>query len=1050
MATCSRCGAASGEETRFCAICGAPLAEPPEREARKVVTILFCDLVESTKLAERFDPEALQRLLARYFVGARTIVERHGGTVEKFIGDAVCAVFGMPAVREDDALRGVRAAVELRDAVVSLDGQLGSPGLVTRIGVNTGEVFAAGTDLSVAGDAVWTAKRLEEAAPRGGILLGPTTWTLVRGEVDAEQLPPVLLKGKQERVDVFLLKELRPGAPGAARRLDSPLVGRTREVTELRSALAEAEALTEPQLVMLLGPAGIGKTRLVRELAVGAPHARLLVGRCLPYGDGITYWPLVEVVRHAAGLAGDEPATEARDRLGKLLADAPNANRIVDGLAAAVGLGGEASAAEVFLAARRLLECLAHEQPLIVVFDDLQWAEPVFCDLVQYVARESRGARLVLCCVARPEFLEGRPAWSAARTIELEALPAEETRLLISNLLGHALGAVAGDRVAAAAEGNPLFVEELLRMLIDEDVLVREDGGWRIARDPRGVPMPASITALLTARLDRLPSEERLVIERAAVIGEVFSVETVGALVGVGEVSDLKALLGALERKELVRARMERRAGEAEWRFGHILIRDAAYAGLPKLARAELHERVARSISDSAGEFEVDEIAGYHLAEAAGALTDLDPLDERIASLAVEAAARLASGARRALARGDRHATSALLERVVSLLGCDDPERLALLVDLGAALKFTGRLDEAEAWVREAADRANSSGLTLVAHRASLELADLHWYTAPERGTDELWRAATAAVPVFEREGAAAPLAEAWWALAEVHLFHCEFGKMRTAVERGLEAAQGASREERARFRSATGLAAMLGPTPVERARQLCAQLRDEIEGHPVYAALLQLYEANLDALDGRFEEARARAEASRAPMEEFGRRILLGSQRRYAGRIELLAGDAAAAEGLLRDGFRTLREFGERGNAASVAADLARTLHVLGRDSEAEAMAATASDLGSPDDIEVQVFSRLARAGARRAAGAVDEAVAISREAVDIAEGTDASSMRGDALLELGRVLRDGGSDGDADDAARRALELYEAKGNRVGAAAAREFLAFPEVSLR
>src|SRR2546421_9377321 len=286
MATCLRCGAASGEDARFCAACGAPLAARAERGARKIVTILFCDLVESTKLAERFDPEALQRLLARYFVGARTIVERHGGTVEKFIGDAVCAVFGVPAVREDDALRAVRAAVELRDAVVSLDAQLGAPGLATRIGVNTGEVFAAGTDLSVAGDTVWTAKRLEEASPRGGVLLGPTTWALVRGEADAEPLPPVPLKGKSEELDVFLLRELTPGAPGPARRLDLPLVGRERELAALRGALADAETLAEPRLVTLLGPAGIGKTRLVRELAVGAPHVRLLAGRCLPYGDG--------------------------------------------------------------------------------------------------------------------------------------------------------------------------------------------------------------------------------------------------------------------------------------------------------------------------------------------------------------------------------------------------------------------------------------------------------------------------------------------------------------------------------------------------------------------------------------------------------------------------------------------------------------------------------------------------------------------------------------------------------------------------------------------
>src|SRR5256714_3903932 len=252
MATCLRCGAASGEDARFCAACGAPLAAPAEREARKIVTILFCDLVESTKLAERFDPEALQRLLARYFVGARTIVERHGGTVEKFIGDAVCAVFGVPAVREDDALRAVRAAVELREAVVSLDTQLGSPGLATRIGVNTGEVFTAGTDLSVAGDTVWTAKRLEEAAPRGGVLLGPTTWALVRGEADAEPLPPVPLKGKSEELDVFLLRELTPGAPGPARRLDLPLVGRKRELAALREALADSETLAEPRLVTLL------------------------------------------------------------------------------------------------------------------------------------------------------------------------------------------------------------------------------------------------------------------------------------------------------------------------------------------------------------------------------------------------------------------------------------------------------------------------------------------------------------------------------------------------------------------------------------------------------------------------------------------------------------------------------------------------------------------------------------------------------------------------------------------------------------------------------
>ena len=338
----------------------------------------------------------------------------------------------------------------------------------------------------------------------------------------------------------------------------------------------------------------------------------------------------------------------------------------------------------------------------------------------------------------------------------------------------------------------------------------------------------------------------------------------------------------------------------------------------------------------------------------------------------------------------------------------------------------------------------------LVAHRARLELADLHWYTAPDEGTQGLWRAATEAVPVFEQAEASAPLAEAWWAIAEVHLFHCEFEQMRAALEQGLAAAKDASREERARLQHQSDWRQCWDRLLSRRRVGFAASCAAEVEDHPVYAALLLLYEAHLEALDGRFEEARAMAEASRRPMEEFGRRILLGSQRRYSGQIELLAGEEAAAEALLRDGYQTLREFGERGNAASVAAFLARALQALGRGDEAEAMALEAVDLGSPEDVEMQVYARLARAAARLAADAVEDAVAIASQAVDIAERTDASTMRGDALLELGRALRGTGVEEDADDAVRRALELYDAKGNRVGAATAREFLASPGVSLR
>lgn len=445
MSACASCGVELPENAKFCLECGAKIeaTSAAAQERRKVVTILFSDVAGSTALGEALDPEAVRGLMSRYFMAMKEVIERHGGTVEKFIGDAVMAVFGIPTLHEDDALRAVRAAAQMREALAALNTELHAERGVTiqtRTGITTGEVVAgdpsAGQTL-VTGDTVNTAARLEQAAAPGEILIGEPTWRLVRDAVRAEPVEPVSAKGKALPVPAYRLVSVAAGVEGHLRRMDAPLVGRERELRLLTEAWDRAREERSPQLFTLLGAAGVGKSRLVGEFLAGvSEEARVLRGRCLPYGEGITYWPLAEALRDTVGITDADDRAAALRKLRALVAGERDAALLVARLATAIGLSDEpAPQAELFWAVRRTLEHLARQQPAVVVFEDIHWAEPTFLDLLDHLADWSRDAPLFLLVPARPELLDARSGWAGgklnASTVLLESLPAEATARLI-------------------------------------------------------------------------------------------------------------------------------------------------------------------------------------------------------------------------------------------------------------------------------------------------------------------------------------------------------------------------------------------------------------------------------------------------------------------------------------------------------------------------------------------------------------------------------------------------------------------------------------------
>ena len=1057
MAACPNCGSENVEGANFCSVCGTRLAAASSNTAdvRKTVTIVFCDVTGSTELGERLDPESMRKVMARYFDVMRGVLERHGGSVEKFIGDAVMAVFGIPQLHEDDALRAVRAAAQMRTSLDELNRELEPEHgveLACRIGVNTGEVLVGAEHAEhndfgrLTGDPVNTAARLEAAAEPGEILIGAETHRLVEDAVEDRPLDPLSLKGKERPVPAYRLLSVLSEVGQARRALTSAMVGRERELEDLTRAFERATDDRSCVLFTILGAAGEGKTRLVEEfLSTVGDSATVVSGRCLPYGEGITYWPVAEAIRSALDVQAFDPPEEVAARLAAAVAGDEHAPAIAGRLAEVLGLGeGIGSAEETPWAIRRFLEILATERPLVALWEDIHWGEPAFLDVVDHVVDWSRDASIMLVCTARPEFLDTRSGWGggklSATTVSLQPLDRAASAELIANLIGDAdLPPDASERLTEAAGGNPLFVEQMLSMMIDDGQLVQQNGGWATVGDLHSVSVPPTVAALLAARLERLAEHERRAVECASVIGKEFYVGAVSELLPEPLGTDAGDLVLSLVRKGLVLPDRSAISGEDAFRFRHILIRDAAYSAIPKERRADLHERFADWIVGVAGDraSEQDEIVGYHLEQAVRYRETLGPLDDRARDLAGRASDRLASAARRALGRHDLQAVANLLGRAEALLEPVDPTRIALLPDLASALWEVGSSDEARAVMREAISRADEIGDPEISANVTL----VRWFLREEdfKGDHDRARSdALEAVAVFERTGNQDGLTRAWQLIASIEWDLGQAGKQLAALDRALDhARRGGNTFETAEVLLNATASLVRGPRSVREGIERAETILMEYRGDRAAEAFTGHALAHLRARLGDFEGARDEASRYRGFFHDTGQVLSYWYSAEVLFDVEMLAGNADAANTVAEEARAALLEHGIRWSY--LAAFLAQSRLALGRLDEASDVAADAvtSSIAVERALGLGVLARIAatKGDAARAHEKIGEAVAI-------VEQTDFLFDRGTVYLDQSAVLGELGNAEGSRAALERALSEFERKGDVVSARRTRALL--------
>jgi class 3 adenylate cyclase len=986
----------------------APL-DKPTMQFRRLVTILFVDVVESMALAEALDPEALGQVLQRYFGTVSAALTRHGGTVEKYAGDAVMAAFGIPLSHEDDALRAARAAIDIRVGMAALNERLVHEygvGLEVRIGIESGEVVATPTDARqrlVTGAAVGVAARLEQMAGADEIVVGALAGRLIDHAARLEPLGALEIKGKREPVRAFRLVEITPVAPAFERRLDAPLVGRKRELAALRRALKRAVEGSATRVAVAIGPPGVGKSRLAAELTRRARGVTTLWGRCLSYGDGITYWPLREALEHAAESARRDAVLAALD------AETPP------------------PAPEIAWLFRQFCEASARERPLVLVFDDVHWAEPTFLELVEHLADKGTGP-IAVVCLAREELLEDRPAFLEGRAnvdrVLLDALSAGETEALLEGLGGTILESDQRARIVETAEGNPLFLEQLLALALEGGLAERA--------------LPETIQALLAARLDRLGPGERAVLERGAVVGREFAAADVVALLDPNAAPTADAHLQTLSGRGFVRPR-----GDGQFGFRHVLVQESVYRSAPKRLRAELHERYADRLDTVPQTIaDLDEFVGYHLEQAYRLRTELGESDRRTGRLAEDGGRRLGKAGVRAAKRGDVPAAISLLGRATSVLPQPSSLESDLLVELGIMLRLAGDLERAQRVLTSATSNATAAADRRVELRARMEDAYVRNALMSET-SDELLDAAMKAIPVFEAAGDDRLLGRAWLLVGWVHGGHRGQNQLRLeAAERAL------AHYRRSAWPVSTAVgeianALYFGPTPVREAIDRCESLlRTEgldRHGHANVVAYLGGQVAQI----GDFARARASIELATAAYEELGQRT---SAAAYCGlilaEVDLLAGDAATAEVDARwlcDELERTRAYSHLASAAGV---LAEALYRLERLTEAYESTEVAERHSAADDVDALILWMPVRAKLLALRGDYKRAGTLAADAVQLAQSTDALNRHAKAQHDRGEVLALAGRASDARATYAAALELYEAKGNVVGARQMRSLL--------
>jgi class 3 adenylate cyclase/tetratricopeptide (TPR) repeat protein len=1025
---CRACQAQIPENGHYCPGCGIKVDDASMREVRKTVTVLFCDLANSTELSERFDAEVTHDLLSRYFTLMHDCVVSHGGMVEKFIGDAVMAVFGIPVVREDDPLRAILAATAMRAALSELNDQLsylGNLQLGIRIGINTGEVVTteqpAGAQMLATGSTVNLAARLEQHAGQGEVLLGPQTYQTVTSAVVTAPIGPLQLKGIAAPIVAHRLVEIQPGSQPLSRRLDGPLVGRVSQLRALDLILDRCVRERSCVLLRLFGDPGVGKSRLAAEYErlVRRRGGVVAVGRCRPYAQGPSLLPLADALRPLTEVAADDSAR----------APEPDTARAIAALGAGILHDGApgADVTGVAWAAGRVIESAGRDRPVLLVFDDLHWADPMLLDMIRQVAGQVQQATVIILCIARTDFVAQWPAWGDEManvvTHLLGPLSARDMRTLVgmlSDLSAHDLAM--SETIVERAEGNPLYAEQLVAFL--------EDGA-----DPGR--LPPTISQLIGARLDLLEASQRTVLCAASIVGRDFTLGALGVvspgLGGPAPGRELDLMLSALIRRRLIQRAGALIDSDINCRFTSTAMREAAYERVPKRVRADLHERLADWLesADEGSALLGGEVIGSQLEQAYLTLSDLGPHDVRSREIGRRAAEHLSAVGVKALRRSDMRRAASLLERANSLYPDGAPARAACMEGLAEARIAIGDVGSGLQMMRRSRQVARRLGDAAVVAHARLQLAYLE---QPGTQFTASFTVAKEVLPIFESSHDELGLARAWLRIGQVLQSQGRFGAAIDTLNRALGYALAADAElERASVLGALALSLWQGPEPVHLAIGQCRSLRAEHSTAGLAArAALSCPLAVLLATAGEAGSARELIADAQKIINEIGHAYAAATVPIFAAAIESLAGESERAVSLLEDAERQCSALGDAQLRATAQAERARALLELGQIDDAFLAGEISAGMTLMPVRTAGLRGVIARALAIRGQHAA--ARQACDEALAAANRTDSLDCQATALLDMAYVHAEAQRYRAACSAAERAWQVFGRKEHVVG----------------